>query len=752
MRNDTTFRSSLYLTLGLSCLCVGYAERDLLPEVAWIMCVVLLALALIYRLETRVQLLSIPAANRLGFVLGLLNFTWAAVRITREARNPELETVSWQVMLVALFGPLLMMLMPAKLARRERLPGDYWGLHTLGLVGVCLSGAMVEDAVSFFLIVMYAVCALWNLCLFHVRNAGGAFDSIAPVPGRVVSVIEGRPAGRILLQAARATALAAALAIPFYLVTPRSPAEKLSLGKARIEIGYAADQMTNLNQTGDLKPNEQLAFEVTAEVNGHPKLDLPSDQRWRGRVMRVYASGTWTAGDRAMLPTIDPEPSRGMVWSPPRLGPDQFTLTFDVPRLGNGFLADPVLWAGDQPPPVASITREGYRPWVSVGDGSFFPNNPQGESRRGERLRYVQVWREPEDRDLGPPFRIADAEPERKLHHLLISPVTGVKEYADALLTRLIQNKMLPANCRNPITLRPRPEYHDQIARAFSAHLATSPEFVYTTSLRRPNRRLDPVDEFLNHTRAGHCERFASALALMLRSQGIPTVMVLGFKGCESSAEAGKYLVQERFAHAWVEALIREFAPPPAPGLEPISRWRSLDPTPSGSTGTTEQAAGEWMGQTTSWFRKFYRDYLSEYNAVRRQQLLAAAADAATQWHTPVIILGTLIVYLGVRHLRSRKGRGGPVADSPEARWFDRLRVLLARHGFHPIEGETPREFAMRVSAALQQKSTTLELAEVPLDWVEAYYEGRFGARPLAEDRQSRLEIRLAELARALAA
>src|SRR5581483_11855825 len=129
MPTDFTFRLSTYLTLVVVSAAVGYAEFPVLPEVAFIAGGVVVALAVLFWLETRVELLTIPAANRLGLLILLGNFAWATFRIAQEVRDPEMLRVNWQIMGVALFGPLLITTMPAKLARREKHAGDYWFLH-----------------------------------------------------------------------------------------------------------------------------------------------------------------------------------------------------------------------------------------------------------------------------------------------------------------------------------------------------------------------------------------------------------------------------------------------------------------------------------------------------------------------------------------------------------------------------------------------------------------------------------------------
>src|SRR5215831_17496218 len=163
MPTDTAFRLSMYLTLAFSCAALGFAEYDLLPEVALIAGGVLIALVVLYRLETRVELLSIPAANRLGLVLGLANFVWAAFRLLRELKDVQMLNTNWAIMSLALVGPLVMTLMPAKLARREKHAGDYWWLHALALATTALAGTMSDDPIVIVLIALYAASAVWSL-------------------------------------------------------------------------------------------------------------------------------------------------------------------------------------------------------------------------------------------------------------------------------------------------------------------------------------------------------------------------------------------------------------------------------------------------------------------------------------------------------------------------------------------------------------------------------------------------------------
>ena len=80
----------------------------------------------------------------------------------------------------------------------------------------------------------------------------------------------------------------------------------------------------------------------------------------------------------------------------------------------------------------------------------------------------------------------------------------------------------------------------------------------------------DPVLYFLQESKAGHCELFASALTLLLRQQGIPARYVTGFICNEKHPSDSYYVSRLGHAHAWVEAYDRQ-----------QGKWLLLDPTPA---------------------------------------------------------------------------------------------------------------------------------------------------------------------------
>ncbi|HOJ67284.1 MAG TPA: DUF3488 and transglutaminase-like domain-containing protein [Candidatus Hydrogenedentes bacterium] len=93
------------------------------------------------------------------------------------------------------------------------------------------------------------------------------------------------------------------------------------------------------------------------------------------------------------------------------------------------------------------------------------------------------------------------------------------------------------------------------------------PDFTYTLDLP-PLPPTHPIDAFLTQTRRGHCELFATALALAARYKGIPTRVVNGYRGGDYNPSERAYIVRANMAHLWVEAYFQGVG------------WVRFDPSP----------------------------------------------------------------------------------------------------------------------------------------------------------------------------
>lgn len=93
----------------------------------------------------------------------------------------------------------------------------------------------------------------------------------------------------------------------------------------------------------------------------------------------------------------------------------------------------------------------------------------------------------------------------------------------------------------------------------FTAH-----HFIYT--LDPPLMGPDPIAQFLFKIRAGYCEDYAAAFAILMRAEGVPTRVVVGYLGGTYNPDGQDVIVHARDAHAWTEVWVR--------GI-----WVRVDPT-----------------------------------------------------------------------------------------------------------------------------------------------------------------------------
>lgn len=66
----------------------------------------------------------------------------------------------------------------------------------------------------------------------------------------------------------------------------------------------------------------------------------------------------------------------------------------------------------------------------------------------------------------------------------------------------------------------------------------------------------NPVSHFLNSQRIGHCEYFASATTLLMRSAGIPARYVVGYVVREKGSDPGEWIIRGTHAHAWCQVYL----------------------------------------------------------------------------------------------------------------------------------------------------------------------------------------------------
>ena len=154
-------------------------------------------------------------------------------------------------------------------------------------------------------------------------------------------------------------------------------------------------------------------------------------------------------------------------------------------------------------------------------------------------------------------------------------------------------------------------------ARALESFLRDSGQFSYTLQMDVDDRKLDPVEDFLVNRKEGHCEYFASALALLLRSVDIRSRMVNGFKGGDWNELTGTLNVRQKHAHSWVEAYAGLKGPETAPRSgSPSTRRR---PPSAASRSPRSAVLPATSGPLTDSIRHIWIFYIVGYDGERQE-------------------------------------------------------------------------------------------------------------------------------------
>jgi len=175
-----------------------------------------------------------------------------------------------------------------------------------------------------------------------------------------------------------------------------------------------------------------------------------------------------------------------------------------------------------------------------------------------------------------------------------------------------------------------------------------------------------PVESFLNNRR-GHCELYATLLALSLRSQRIPARVVNGYFGGEWNEVGGFYLIRQQHAHSWVEAWVD-------------GEWHRYDSTPASRwslTGVRFPAVDElWESIKLSWYR-----YILEFQNSDRGELFQNLIELVKRYLLAIAATLFMLVFLWflIKQRQQRRllmqGRW-PVVD----RWLEKHGVNRQPH------------------------------------------------------------------------
>ncbi len=325
--------------------------------------------------------------------------------------------------------------------------------------------------------------------------------------------------------------------------------------------------------------------------------------------------------------------------------------------------------------------------------------------------------------------------------------------------------KLSPADRDRDLRLPPLDPRIPALARSMAAGAASALERAraieralrrqYKYTLQLPDREVDdPLAYFLFTRKQGHCEYFASAMAVMLRTLGIPSRMATGFAGGVYNSITDLWLIRASDAHTWVEAWI--------PGYG----WRTFDPTPPDPNPARFSLATA-IALYLDAAETFWQDWVVSYDLGRQDALVdrmeQGARHAGLSWFDSFAGLssgwgGRVVAWVrayGVRvalaaglglwiwflappvvrllgmHRRVRKARRGQASMGDATLLYQRMLDVLKRHGYQKPPWFTPAEFAGSLPEG--------ELGATVTEFTRAYNALRFGGRTEAAPRLSLL-------------
>lgn len=290
----------------------------------------------------------------------------------------------------------------------------------------------------------------------------------------------------------------------------------------------------------------------------------------------------------------------------------------------------------------------------------------------------------------------------------------------------------------------------DDVGRAalIEHYLAETGGFTYTLETPNPGRT-NPLVHFVTAGRRGHCEFFASAMVVMLRTLGIPARNVAGYLGGTPNAYGGYVEIHSGDAHSWVEAYVD-------------GHFVTFDPTPS---------QREMVGRTSSWLAPFrsmldavrtrWNRYVVGYDMRRQIEIVLELRDLWRERNGPaggrtvriedgststrsgrapvygLACVGVVMIGIAVALLLARTRRPPETIVTAAERLYRRLDELLALAGSKRDEAVTPREQLDHVRLAHPEFAALAEAV------TEAHERARYAEGPSELAAMARLEERI---------
>jgi len=594
---------------------------------------------------------------------------------------------------------------------------DYWILYSISF-GFLLFASAYTISISFLaVLVLYIFSSILTFILFESKKAYEANRS---------AQFSLKGYARVALGI---TVLIILISIPIFAVIPR-----VSLGFFRLDrpvdvyVSGFSDKV-NLGDIGKILVNSEVVMRAkldTALENISPKL------KWRGIALDYYDGRSW-ANTREGFHRIYRDSRYGGILVSGDRRSNEFLVRQNI-------LLEPFSNVIFGAPQMVLLTG-------NIVSGNFLftdSNDSVGIYRQGQGpLKYV-VYSDLITREekLAHPSEVA-AVPEAALQRYLQLPDL------DPQISRLAEEMTEKQDSR--------------VDKALAIEYFLKGNYRYSLD-NQSAKADDPLYDFLMETKAGHCEYFATAQAVLMRTIGIPTRVVNGFHLGEFNEFSSYFIVRQSDAHSWVE------------GYFPDLGWVEFDSTPSIDVVGPRLSLSRSFYQFLDAMDMFWTEIITfdrlkqigffrslRYNLrdtwTRISDLSLELTEISDlEWLIRVkdwdvskvlyLVLGSLIIAIFWASRRYRryfrifykqwffKQESSRIA--PE--YYLEMLDLLNRKGFEKQAAETPHEFVKRIQPNFDPPEPTLI--------TQLYYRNRFGNVPLRSADLSQVYGWLKELRR----
>ncbi|HET9402427.1 MAG TPA: DUF3488 and transglutaminase-like domain-containing protein [Candidatus Acidoferrales bacterium] len=688
----TYFEASLYGLVFTSVLMlVGTGKLDL-P--ATILAPLALVVKGLRRLRGRSAELSHFAATILLILTVLLMpadfFFWSRSHAA-DAPNPVL----YSALLATVHLLLAAVIIRAYSANSRR---DYLFLAMMAFSCVLASAVLTVNTLFFFLFIVFMVFAVSTFISLELERASDgavAASQAAKRPKRIVRALA--------ITSIVATISVFALGGVIFFALPRVTGGYFSGYSIRPQLMTGFTDSVELGKIGEIKRSSEVVMRV--KIEGNPSLFYGT--HWRGIALVDFDGWRWSSATLArgrVSPQADGWFNVGSIrntrtWHPKRSL--KYSVLLEPVASSAIFLASDALVLRGRFGAGTGIDAARRNFLLEDSTQSVFTPFPPYSETQYDAVSYPPDATPDDLRHAGENYR-----PEIYSGYLQLPAI-------DARIPALA--RQITANATDP---------YDK-ASAIEDYFHKN--FGYTLDLGAAPVK-DPLANFLFERRAGHCEYFASAMTVMLRTLHIPARYINGFQTGEYNDVGSDFIVRASDAHSWVEAFF--------PGYG----WVEFDPTPAGSVAQTPWYAG--LHKYSDWLALTWGDWVVNYDFVRQMSLarnlqvssrnllssmsdrFSRTYDATTKrmrawqfrssthsWLVPVLIVfavGSVIV-IGGRRFRAwlaqrwrliRAGScraSGREASSLASLHYREMLHLLARRGFRKTETMTPQEFAASI-------------------------------------------------------